>query len=658
MASYRGARDGDRFRVRPGVPKARSGPSSKRFVAQVLKTVSKSGAKASGAKGARPASTFGRGRVAAGVVGIKLGTNARRVVIKSRFVVLKKAGAQSVATHLCYIEREGTTRDGQRGQAYGAETDTADLKDFEERGRGDRHQFRFIVSVEDAVELEELRGYTRELMTRMEVDLETQLDWVAVDHWDTDNPHTHIVLRGKVGQGRGARDLVIAPDYMAHGMRQRASALATEWLGPRTELEIQQAQRREVEQERWTNLDRTLHRETVDGQLESARLHEPRLARQRELLMGRLQRLKRMGLADQVGPGTWSVSADAEKTLRALGERGDIVRTMHRALKSQQRELVVFEPGQGNQIVVGRVAGKGLGGESHDKGYLVVDGIDGRAHYVALTAHANLEDYPTGAVVEVRGLNKPRAADRNIAALASDGQYRADHHLAVARSQAKAGRDPVEVVRAHVRRLEALRRAGAVERVTEGLWKVPNDLVERGRRYDADRSGGIVVQLKSHWPIERQVRAIGATWLDQQLVGEGKGIGNAGFGREVKGAMQRRADFLVEQGLAERAGVRVIFVSNILRTLRSQELAQVAKGIASETPLEYRPVAEGERIAGIYRRSVQIFSGRYALFDDGASFSLVPWSPVMESQIGQLLVATTSDGQANFLGKHKRELSI
>ena len=647
MVSRRGAQDGEGFRARPGAPKGRSGPGSKRFIAQVLKAVSKSGSKASGAKGARAASTFGRGRVAAGVAGSKLGANARRVVIKSRFVVLKKAGAQTVATHLRYIEREGTTRDGQRGRAYGADTDTADLKDFEERGRGDRHQFRFIVSVEDAAELEDLRGYTRELMARMEVDLETRLEWVAVDHWDTDNPHTHIVLRGKVGQGRGARDLVIAPDYMAHGMRLRATALATEWLGPRTELDIQQAQRREVEQESWTNLDRTLQRETVDGQLDVARLHEPRLQRQRELLMGRLQRLQRMGLADQVGPGTWSVSADAEKTLRALGERGDIVRTMHRALKDKQREMVVFEPGRGDQVVVGRVAGKGLGGESHDKGYLVVDGIDGRAHYVALTAHANLEDYPTGAVVELRSLNKLRVADQSIAALVSDGLYRTDHHLAVVRSQATAGRDPQEVVQAHVRRLEALRRAGVVERVAEGIWKVPNDLVERGRRYDADRTRGIDVQLRSHWPIEKQVRAIGATWLDQQLIVGGESVGDVGFGREANSAMQKRADFLVEQGLAEWKGRHLILAPNLLRTLRNGELAQAARDIATETGLEHRPVADGQRVKGIYRRSVICASGRYALLDDVAGFSLVPWTSTLESKVGRAVVVSMGGGYAS-----------
>lgn len=170
-----------------------------------------------------------------------------------------------------------------------------------------------------------------------------------------------------------------------------------------------------------------------------------------------------------------------------------------------------------------------------------------------------LEQYPAGAVVEVKGAADMRAADRNIAALAIDGVYRTNHHLAVVQGQTMPDRDPREVVSAHVRRLEALRRAGIVEREAEGVWRVPGDLSARGRQYDAQRLGGrAAAELKSPLPIERQARVIGATWLDQQLIGGGKGLGGLGFGAEVKDALRQRADFLVEQGLAEHRGKRVV----------------------------------------------------------------------------------------------------
>ena len=643
--------DDERFRIRPGTPKQRDNA----FINKVLRQTNKAGAKLGktvGKVGHRPGSRLGCGHVAARFAGASLAPNARRVTIKTRLVNLSKAGPRSTVAHLRYIEREGVDRQGGPGHAYGPTTDTADTAAFEERGRGDRHQFRFIVSPEDAEQLDDLRTYTRHLMARMEADLGTRLDWVAVDHWNTNNPHTHVVLRGKDDTGK---DLIISRDYIAEGMRHRAAELATEWLGPRTELEIQRAMQREVDQERWTGLDRTLQRLAVDGLVGPEKLAEPRLQRQRQILIGRLQRLQQMGLATEQQPGTWTIHADAESTLRAMGERGDIIRTMQRAMSGTQRDLAMFQPGEDGRAIVGRVVGKGLADELHDKGYLIVDGTDGKAHYVALPPRSELEQYPTGAVVGVKGSADVRVADRNVAALAVDGVYRTDHHLAVAQGQATPDRDPRDVVAAHVRRLEALRRAGIVEREAEGVWRVPGDLTERGRQYDAQRlGGGVAVELKSHIPIERQARVIGATWLDQQLIGGGKGLGDLGFGADVKDALRQRTDFLVEQGLAERHGQRVVLARNLLGTLRGRELAKTAQDITAETGLEHRPLADGQRVVGIYRRSVMLCSGRYAMLDDGMGFSLVPWKPVIEQRLGQQLAATVrSSGVSWEIGRRQ-----
>ncbi|QLQ25135.1 MAG: relaxase/mobilization nuclease and DUF3363 domain-containing protein [Dechloromonas sp.] len=627
------SRDDDRSRVRPGAPKSRQ----QKFVSQVLKEVSKAGGKSVRKSGARPGARLGRGHVAARFAGRTAQPGSRRVAIKTRLVNLKQAGSRSTTTHLRYIEREGVGRDGEPGQAYGPTTDSADMAIFEERGKDDRHQFRFIVSPEDAEQLDDLRTYTRTLMNRMEADLGTNLDWVAVNHWNTENPHTHVVLHGKDDTGK---DLIISRDYISQGMRDRASELATEWLGPRTELEIHQSLQREVDQERWTGLDRTLQREAQGGLIHvNQAAADPGRKQQRVLLIGRLQRLQRMGLAHESAPGVWAVHVNAEQVLRAMGERGDIVRTMQRAMGGVPRDLVVFAPGENARHVIGRVAAKGMADELHDRGYLVVDGTDGKAHYVALSAKVELEQYPVGSVVEARGSADIRAADKNIAALAVDGLYRTDHDLTMAKAQATPERDPKEVVDAHVRRLEALRRAGIVERVAEGIWRVPTDLPEQGRRYDAQRLGDVAVELRSHLPIERQVRLIGATWLDQQLIGGAGGIANKGFGGDVREALRQRSDFLVEQGLAERRGQRVILARNLLGTLRGREIEGAAKTIAAETGLTHRAVADGERVTGTYRRNVQLASGRFAMLDDGMGFSLVPWRPVAEQRLGQQVSA-------------------
>ena len=651
--SRRGNSDGeDRFRVRPGAPKQRG----QAFVSQVLRQASKGGNSTGRKPGKTPGSRLGRGHVAARFTGQSLSATSRRATVKVRLGYLKQAGARSTITHLRYIEREGVGREQDTGKAYGPMTDEADLPAFEERGRDDRHQFRLIVSPEEAEQLDDLRTYTRHLMGRMEADLGSRLDWVAVNHWNTDNPHTHIVLRGKDDTGK---DLIISQAYITRGMRERAAELSTEWLGPRTELEIQRTLMREVDQERWTSLDRALQREARD------RLNhvdqpagDPKLRQQRVLLVGRLQRLQRMGLASEQQPGVWAVHADAEPVLRAMGERGDIIRTMQRAMGGAQRDLAVFQPGEESRSVIGRVAGKGLADELYDKGYLVVDGIDGKAHYVTLPAKTELAQYPIGAVVEARGSTKVLSADKNIAVLAVDGLYRTDHHLAVAKAQATSERDLREVVDAHVRRLEAMRRAGIVERVAEGVWRVPADLPEQGRQYDAQRLGGVAVELRSHLPIERQARVIGATWLDQQLIGGSKGIGDLGFGSDVREALWQRSDFLIEHGLAEKRGQRVILARNLLATLRGREIDVAAKIIATETGLAHRPIADGERVSGIYRRNVQLASGRFAMLDDGMGFSLVPWKPVIEQRLGKTMTAVIRGSNVSWVFERQRGISM
>lgn len=332
-------RDDNAFRPRPGPPRDYRAAQAPRFVNRVFKASGKvGGAFAShGSASRRPQGrgASGCGVAAARLAGRGLDHHARRVVIKTRLVNLRRAGARSTEKHLRYIERDGVTRDGQRGQLYGPDADKADADAFEQRSRGDRHQFRFILSADDALELGDLTAFTRAHMKRVERDLGTRLDWVAVDHWDTDNPHTHIVLRGK--DDRGA-DLIIARDYIGHGMRARAAELATDWLGPRTKREIERSRRRETTQDRWTGLDRALSVAARDGVIDLRKVPgDLGRRRHRALLVSRLQHLADLGLAEKGRGARWVLRPEAERTLRAMGERGDIVRTLQRSLTEPGR---------------------------------------------------------------------------------------------------------------------------------------------------------------------------------------------------------------------------------------------------------------------------------------------------------------------------------
>lgn len=220
------------------------------YTRQILRAAQRAGGGRKGPFGRRrPVGGSLRGRGAA--IGSALGSfdrhresRVRRVVIKSRIVKLAGKGLGAARAHLRYIQRDGVTPRGEPGQLYDASLDHADGNDFLRRCEADRHQFRFIVAAEDSPEYQDLKPLIRRLMTRIEADLGTGLDWVAVDHHNTGHPHTHIILRGKDDRGK---DLVIARDYISRGMRECAAELVTLDLGPQSDLELARKLRQEVD---------------------------------------------------------------------------------------------------------------------------------------------------------------------------------------------------------------------------------------------------------------------------------------------------------------------------------------------------------------------------------------------------------------------------
>jgi hypothetical protein len=209
-------------------------PRARSFISQVLRAAAKANGgpltpaqlrgtgRHGGAPRKGPCCRIGRGQKVADALKRRAaegrGPRQRRVVIKAR-IVRHKLGSGAAGAHLRYLERDGTTRDGGRGELYGRDADHAGRIAFVERGAEDRHSFRFIVAPEDGDRLADLRGFTRGVMIQMEADLGTKLDWVAVDHFNTGHPHSHVVIHGKDDLGK---DLMIAQDYITDGVRPRA----------------------------------------------------------------------------------------------------------------------------------------------------------------------------------------------------------------------------------------------------------------------------------------------------------------------------------------------------------------------------------------------------------------------------------------------------
>ncbi len=404
------------FRVRPGRTRSTKAPRPKSFVAQVLKAARKSGpaiqrSANSGRAHTSGRSSFGRGRAAFSRT--RLFSPTQRVVVKARVVRHRGRTFRSapLSAHLSYLKRDGVSRDGERGVMFDAASDRADDRAFAERCEDDRHHFRFIVSPEDAGEMTDLKAFTRDLVRQMESDLGARLEWVAVDHWNTDNPHVHLLVRGVDDAGA---DLVISRDYISHGLRSRAEELVGIELGPRPEHSIRTALERDVGADRWTRLDVELRfaaDETglVDLRPVQAGPGDPEL---RRLMVGRLQRLERMGLAASAGPGRWIVDLQGLRTLRDRGARGDIIKTMHRAFaeRGQDRGVsdYVIDVQPPDAPIIGRLVDRGLHDELTGEAYAVIDGADGRAHHIRFRGIEAFEHAPpVGGIVEVRRFGGP-----------------------------------------------------------------------------------------------------------------------------------------------------------------------------------------------------------------------------------------------------------
>jgi type IV secretory pathway VirD2 relaxase len=599
---------------------------------------------------------------------------SRRVVVKARVVKLNpQRGSQAtrmrgtvsraVDAHLRYLEREGVTRDGERGTAYSAFENEADGNAFAERGRGDRHQFRLIVAPEDASEMADLRSFTRDLMRQMEQDLSTRLDWIAVDHHNTGHPHTHVLLRGVTDDGK---ILNVADDYIAHGIRHRASDLVTRELGHQSEIELQTKLAHEVTAERLTRLDKALLSEQREASLIDLRPGEGAsypVRENRTLMVGRIKQLERYGLASETESGRWVVSDRTEMTLKELGARNDIIQTMHRALADngladlRGASQYALHGSRIDQTVVGRLVAKGLAGdELEDRAYIVIDGVDGRVHHLEVSDPANLNEAKRGMIVEASPvISAPRSADRNLAINAEEdgGLYRPSRHLEKIRDRFESqGKDAEAFVRSHVRRLEALRRAGLVERIDNEQWRIPKDIVARGQAYDLSQGGdGVRVRILSTYDLERQITSDGVTWLDRQMA--------AGFGKEVRNAMYRRAERLVEMRHATARDGAIVVSRNALSALERQEVQRVGQRLAAERGLTFRSGGAGQYATGRLSGVASLASGRFAMIEDGLSFQLVPWQPVLEKRIGQYITGLQrEDGGIEWSFGRKRGLEL
>ncbi|MCR9193079.1 MAG: DUF3363 domain-containing protein [Hyphomonas sp.] len=553
----------------------------------------------------------------------------RRVVVKVHIARAKSGiGIRAYSRHIDYIQRDGVDRDGSGGQLYGRDDRDMDGRAFAERSMDDRHQFRIIVSPEDADQLDDLEQTTRRLMLEVERDLGTRLDWVAVDHHNTGHPHTHIVIRGKDDLGQ---DLVIARDYLMKGIRARAEETLTQELGPRRDIEIVKSRHREVLQDRFTGLDREIDRLSNQRVVELSPGSNALGRFTRSLHEQRLSHLEQLHLAKNLGEGRWQLTPRWDQALKAMGRKGDIIRALAAGVEpGKHTDRVRFFEERTDDLpsILGQVIQHGPQDELRDRRFILVEDFQGTPWYAPVTDEFGGASPPIGAVVELSVQpRKPRRADRTIAEVAdrSGGLYSDELHAAADPSASSAYR------LAHKRRLEALRRAGIVNRSPQGEWDIAEDFLERAAEFESAKRGGVAMKVHSWASLKAQIEAYAETWLDREEVQH-----NSLESTAISEARNARVTFLRGKGWLKDA--ETTLNTEVRQRLRLEELRRVGEAEAERTQRSHKVLETGEGFEGKFERTTDLAQGRMAIVGNEKAFALVPWRPDMERQRGRSLV--------------------
>ncbi len=559
---------------------------------------------------------------------------ARRVIVKFSVVKMGGRGGETQRLHLKYIEREGVGRDEERGVIFDRRNDETDIDGFRKRGLKDKHQFRVIVSAEDARELTDLRAFTRDLMSQMERDLGTRLDWVAANHYDTGTPHTHIVISGKDDMGR---TLTIPRGYISYGMRFEAEKIVNMELGPIVQLEYGKRLALDIDRMRYTPLDRMVLNLADGDTIDLSKTPVRGTEWTRRIVVARLRKLAQMAMVEPCKGRKWTLDKDVRGQLIKLGLNTDIRKTYEKVLEQSgiTRSNTfgrMYEPFHRRaKPLTGKIIGIGMQDDVNDKSYIVLDTTCGKAKYVAMGRGENIEGLGRGMTVHISPADvAPKNSDYTIAKLAQErgGSYSPSAHLESDQSASN------EFVQAHIRRLEAMRRAGHVSRNQDGSWEIPNDYLRNAENYEMQRASvkPVILKVLAKEPLENLQTVMARTWIDEAIA-SGETVEGVGFGKEVKTTIIARRQFLVEQGLLETENGKIN--TKLLGDLESRDLKAAGSKISAALGKPYSEALTSGRTSGIYLEPIERPSGKYAIMERAKDFTLVPWRDMLERNRGK-----------------------
>lgn len=559
------------------------------------------------------------------------------------------SGAKNLYQHVRYISRSGAGKEETQAVLFDRENDGVDGLAFYGLCKDDRHHFRMIISPENGHQIDDFHGYVRGVMGRMESDLGTTLNWIGAVHYDTDDVHAHVIIRGVNERGQ---DLVIGRDYIASGVRARAQELATELLGERSLEEIQKSQERQVEALSVTSLDRFIEKNLNEVRAVDVR-KENNFGKDRfyeGLVKGRLQFLSTTGLATEYPPGIYTLRENYMEVLRESSQRQNVLNNLYRQNLDMDLEGLSFYSMKADEgeVIHGLVMNKGPVDEITDRKYLVVKDARETLHYVPLGDIGSYDELKKGSLVKIAPGDKSSGkADFNISqiAKANNGIYDPRHHMAYIEAELShiEAENREGYLASHAKRLETLAKNGVVTPLNDGRYEVPSDVVERGEEITREintREGKRFypkLEVLSARPLEKLVSAEKKTWLDKELYKQSIGKPSMSeYGAEVEGNLQKRRDWLVSKDLGViQSNGEFALRDGALRQLRIMEMRRVGEKLAGQLEAHYTDKLVTPDKSYTYRGYAELESGIWAVVQEKDKLHMARVKSVPDTKVGQ-----------------------
>lgn len=499
-------------------------------------------------------------------------------------------------------------------------TGRADAYQFAKQAEDDKRQFRMILSPEDGAQID-LTSFTKKLVRQMEKDLGTKLDWVAANHYNTDNPHVHLVIRGVRDDGT---DLLIHPRYIQEGIRNRSVEILDRELGLRTDKDIRTEITKSIGAERYTELDRLIQSRAIGNDRLTIRLKDLEIKSdpfKSTAAVGRVHVLQELGLARESRAGEFSLKEDWQKSLRKLGQRHDMYKQMSE--HGYPNVVMIDETVQLRSPVLGKVVKVGYYDELYERKYALLSGTDGKVHYVQLDALGRSPDVNAGDLLKV-GSKAPESflkpSDHNLSDFAHDNPNtpltRDEFKIWAANSRHIRSHIIDSYTDAHMLRLGHLASKGFVKDDLQG-FVVPKDLLEKIKEYDDTvfKKSASRLDLKKLDSVrfDKTILAPGVTTLDKHTLGKADyQLVNTGFGAELNKAVRQRQQFLVQNGFGRFDKGTFIPVDRLLDRLRLNHLQHQISQVPGVLP-SHKLDLQIEQMQGTVLGTVEVDTGRFVL---------------------------------------------